>query len=50
MQKKIEQLEQQLFMIQKWIEDKDKMLEYADIYEEISRMEKELNDLKERHS
>ncbi|MFB1083354.1 hypothetical protein [Jeotgalibacillus sp. JSM ZJ347] len=44
----IEQLEQQLVMIQKWIEDKDKTLEYADIYEEISRMEKEVKQLKER--
>ncbi|AJD90533.1 hypothetical protein JMA_12160 [Jeotgalibacillus malaysiensis] len=50
MQNQIEQLEQQLFRIQKWIEDKDKTLEYADIYEEISRMEKELNDLKGRDS
>lgn len=50
MKNQIVQLEQKLSEIQKWIEDKDKTLEYADIYEEISRMEKELNDLMERDS
>ncbi|MDZ5713411.1 hypothetical protein [Jeotgalibacillus haloalkalitolerans] len=49
MQNQIEHLEQQLFTIQKWIEDKEKTLEYADIVDEISRMERELKQLKESH-
>ncbi|WP_166786834.1 hypothetical protein [Jeotgalibacillus salarius] len=48
MQHQTEKIEQQLAHIQKWLEDKDKTLEYAAIYEEISKMERELLQLKEK--